>query len=180
MGWLVSLLTHHSFLIPFPFLLLPSTFYPFPINARPVYNHPMADFRFQCPIEIRYADLDPQGHVNNAKFLTYFEQARVNYLIQLGLFGKDQSFLDVGIILADAHVTYLAPVRWGMDVRVGARVTRLGNKSMTMEYELAEAAGQAVLATGSSVLVAFDYRKQQTIPLPQIWREKISEFEGLD
>ena len=140
----------------------------------------MGEFHFHTPIEIRYADLDPQGHVNNAKFLTYFEQARAGYLIQLGLFAKDQSFLDVGIILADARVTYLAPVRWGMDVRVGVRVTRLGNKSMTMEYELAETAGQPVLATGSTVLVAFDYREQQTIPLPPIWREKISEFEGLD
>jgi acyl-CoA thioester hydrolase len=139
----------------------------------------MAEYRFHTPIEIRYADLDPQGHVNNAKFLTYFEQARVNYLIQLGLFAKDQSFLDVGIILADARVTYLVPVRWGMDVRVGARVTRLGNKSMTMEYELSEAAEQTVLATGSSVLVAFDYRKQETIRLPDTWREKIAEYEGM-
>ncbi len=139
----------------------------------------MPDFRFDCPVEIRYADLDPQGHVNNARFLTFFEQARIHYLIHLGLFSKEQSFLDVGIILADAHVTFLAPILWGMQVRVGVRVAKLGNKSMNVEYQINDAETKTSLATGSTVLVAFDYRKQQTIPIPDVWREKISRFESL-
>ena len=139
----------------------------------------MPGFRFSCPIEIRYADLDPQGHVNNANFLTYFEQARVGYLIELGFFSKGQSFLDVGIILADAHVTFLVPVLWGMQLRAGARVARLGNKSISMEYLLSDAGTQTSLATGSTVLVAFDYHLQTSIPVPDVWRSKISEFEGL-
>jgi acyl-CoA thioester hydrolase len=136
-------------------------------------------FHFQHPIEVRYADLDPQGHVNNANFLTYFEQARVSYLVHLGLFSKDQSFLEIGIILADAQVTFLAPVLFGMEVRVGVRVTRLGNKSLTMEYRMFEAVSGAELATGSSVLVTFDYRTRQTIPIPELWREKIAAFEKI-
>jgi acyl-CoA thioester hydrolase len=140
----------------------------------------MTDFRFEYPLEVRYVDLDPQGHVNNAHFLTYFEQARVNYLIHLGLFSKKQSFLEIGIILADAHVTFLAPVLFGMEVRVKVRVARLGNKSMTMEYRMFDAATQTELATGSTVLVTFDYRKQETIAIPQNWREKIAAFEKLD
>ncbi len=64
----------------------------------------MSDFRFYHPIEVRYGDLDPQGHVNNAKHLTYFEQARIAYWIHMGLFTKDQSFMEMGVILADvAH-----------------------------------------------------------------------------
>ena len=143
------------------------------------YNQSMPDFHFIDPLEVRYADLDPQGHVNNANFLTYFEQARVNYLIHLGLFSKNQSFLEIGIILADAHVTFLAPVLFGMEVRVGVRVSRLGNKSLTMEYRMFEAASNTELATGSSVLVTFDYRTQQTIPIPQNWREKIAAFDKI-
>ena len=50
----------------------------------------MTPYRFHHPIEVRYGDLDPQGHLNNAKYLTYFEQARVNYLIDLGLFAVDK------------------------------------------------------------------------------------------
>jgi acyl-CoA thioester hydrolase len=140
----------------------------------------MPDFHFTDPIEVRYVDLDPQGHVNNAHFLTYFEQARVNYLIHLGLFSNDQSFLEIGIMLADAHVTFLAPVLFGMEVRVGVRVSRLGTKSLTMEYRMFEAASGGELAAGSTVLVTFNYRTQLTIPIPQNWREKISAFEKID
>jgi len=139
----------------------------------------MPEYRFHHPIEIRYGDLDPQGHLNNAKFLTYFEQTRVHYLIHLGLFTNDQSFMEVGIILAEAKVTFLAPVHFGTDVKVGMRVVRIGNKSMLSEYALIDAATDRELATGSAVLVAFDYRNRQTIPIPDAWREKIGTFEKI-
>ena len=139
----------------------------------------MCAYHFSYPVDVRYGDLDPQGHVNNARFLTYFEQARINYLVNLGLFNKSQSFLDVGIILADAHITFLAPVLYGVDVRINVSVTRLGNKSMTMEYLMLDGSTGRELAKGSTVLVTFDYHTQVTIPLPVIWREKIQAFEGL-
>ena len=137
----------------------------------------MSEFRFHHPIEVRYSDLDPQGHVNNARFLTFFEQARISYLIHLRLFSKDQSFLDVGIIIADAKLTFLAPVYFGQDVRVGVRVSRIGNKSMTMDYRMIDGADRSELATGSTTLVAFDYHEHKTIPVPEKWRKKIHEFE---
>ena len=75
---------------------------------------------FYHPIEVRYGDLDPQGHVNNAKHLTYFEQARIAYLVELGLFTKGQSFMEIGVILADVHITYLAPIYFGEPVKVAS------------------------------------------------------------
>lgn len=138
----------------------------------------MSSYLFSYPIDVRYGDLDPQGHVNNANFLTFFEQARINYLVSLGLFDKAQSSIDVGIILADAHITFLAPVLYGMDVQVQVGVTRLGNKSLTMEYLMLNAATGMELARGSTVLVTFDYHSHQTIPIPVLWREKISNFES--
>lgn len=139
----------------------------------------MSEYRFYHPIEVRYGDLDPQGHVNNAKFLTYFEQGRVEYLVHLGLFRKNQSFLEIGIILADVHITYHAPLHWGTPAKVGARVVKMGNKSMTMEQNVVNAATGEVLASGTVVLVTYDYRQGKTIPIPADWREKISQFEGL-
>jgi acyl-CoA thioester hydrolase len=139
----------------------------------------MSATHYSCLIEVRYSDLDPQGHVNNANFLTYFEQAHINYLINLGLFDKTQSFLDVGIILADVHVNFLTPVLFGMHLSVEVQVTRLGNKSITMNYRLLSDAADVVLATASTVLVTFDYHKKETIPIPDLWREKISAYEEL-
>ena len=127
---------------------------------------------------MRYGDLDPQGHVNNAKYLTYMEQARVAYLRHLGLW-EGGSFLEIGIILADAHITFRAPIQFGAALRVGVCISRLGNKSMQSEYRIEEAADGREYASGASVLVAYDYQRGQTVVLPEAWREKIAEFEGL-
>ncbi len=138
----------------------------------------MPHFRFYHPIEVRYGDLDPQGHVNNAKYLTYFEQARIAYIQHLELWdGSD--FKGLGVILADVHVTFRVPVCLGQIVKVGVRVTRLGNKSMSMEYSLEDALTGQELAAGSSVQVTYNYTNEETILIPEKWRRAIAAFEGL-
>ena len=139
----------------------------------------MSEYRFYHPIEVRYGDLDPQGHVNNAKHLTYFEQARIAYWIELGIFTKDQSFMEIGVILADVHLTYLEPIYYGQNIKVGVHVSRLGNKSMTWEQNIVDADAGRELAKGEVIVVAYDYHAEKTIPIPQAWREKIIAFETL-
>lgn len=137
----------------------------------------MTDYHFHHLIEVRYGDLDPQGHVNNAKYLSYMEQGRVFYLKQLKLW-EGGSFMDIGIILADVHLTFKKAIQFGDPVRVGVRVSRLGNKSMDSEYVLEDARDASLFATGTSVLVAYDYLKRRTIPIPAEWRRAIIQFEG--
>ncbi|HEY3311529.1 MAG TPA: thioesterase family protein [Anaerolineales bacterium] len=139
----------------------------------------MSEFHFYYPVEVRYGDLDPQGHVNNANFLTYFEQARVQYLINLGLLDRDGAFVNPGLIIAEARVTYLKPVLFGMDVRIGTGITRLGNKSMTMDYLMVDNATGAELARGSIVIVTYDYTTARTVPVPHNWRKLVRAFEQL-
>ncbi len=140
----------------------------------------MTHFNFYHPVEVRYGDLDPQGHVNNAKHLTYFEQARIAYMIELGLFTKDQSFMEIGVILADVHITYLAPIHFGEHVKVGVHISKLGNKSMTWDQNIVDAKTGNKLATGEVVMVTYNYREERTIPIPDDWRRKIIKFEGLE
>ncbi|HJR79634.1 MAG TPA: thioesterase family protein [Anaerolineales bacterium] len=139
----------------------------------------MAQYRFYHPIEVRYGDLDPQGHVNNAKHLTYFEQARIAYLIELGLFTKDQSFMNIGVILADVHITYFEPIYFGQKIKVGVHVGRMGNKSMTWKQNIVDSNTSKEIAKGEVVMVTYDYKEEKTIPIPQEWKERIVEFEGL-
>ncbi|HEX5838821.1 MAG TPA: thioesterase family protein [Anaerolineales bacterium] len=139
----------------------------------------MSDFRFYHHIEVRYGDLDPQGHVNNAKHLTYFEQARVAYMIELGLFTRDQSFMEIGVILADVQITYLEPVYFGQKIKVGVHAAKLGNKSMTWKQNIVDADSGRELSRGEVVIVTYDYKQETTIPIPQKWREKFTEYEGL-
>jgi len=140
----------------------------------------MSQFNFYYPMEVRYGDVDPQGHVNNAKHLTYFEQARIAYLIELGLFTKNQSFMEIGIILADVHVTYFEPVYFGQNIKVGVHISKLGNKSMIWEQNIVDVDTGKELAKGEVVMVTYDYREEKTISIPQEWREKISAFERIN
>jgi len=125
---------------------------------------------------VRYADLDPQRHVNNVAIFTFFEQARAKYLEHLGLWGGGD-FDDLGVILAEASATYKAPIAYTDRIAVEAGVTRLGTKSLEFGYAVRGADGRE-LATGRTVLVAYDYRRGLSIPLPLAWRVRITEFEG--
>ena len=140
----------------------------------------MSQFRFYHPVEVRYGDLDPQGHVNNAKHLTYFEQARIAYLIELGLFTIDQSFMEIGVILADVHITYLEPIYFGQSIKVGVHAAELRNKSMKWSQNIVDVKSGREIAKGEVVMVTYDYRAEKTIPIPQVWREKISTFEHIN
>ena len=139
----------------------------------------MSEFKFFHPTEVRYGDLDPQGHVNNAKYLTYFEQARVYYLMHLGLFGRDQSFMDIGLIIADIHIKYNAPTHYGDEIKTGVRMAKIGNKSIIFEQAVVDAKTGAEMAKGEVVIVTFDYRAKKTIPVPDEWRKIISDFENI-
>ncbi|MEA4907780.1 MAG: acyl-CoA thioesterase [Chloroflexi bacterium] len=137
----------------------------------------MTKFRFYYPIQVRYGDLDPQWHVNNTRFLTYLEQARLAYLIELGLF-DGASFFDLGYIVGDIHIRFLAPIFIHDKVRVGLCVSHIGNKSMTIDYHIEDEDGSRVMAEAQTVMVAYDYRQQKSIPISPAWREKIGAFEG--
>jgi len=138
----------------------------------------MSKFRFYAPIIVRYGDLDPQGHVNNAKYFTYIEQARIQYLRHLGLW-KGGSFLEIGIILAEIKLTFHAPIQFGQQIQAGVQVTHLGNKSLNMQYLIEEAGTGQQMASGSSVLVTYDYHTASSILIPPEWRQIITEFEDL-
>jgi acyl-CoA thioester hydrolase len=138
----------------------------------------MTEPRFFHSMEVRYGDLDPQGHLNNAKYLTYFEQARIHYFEELGLFSRGQSFMDVGTIVADIHIKYLAPVYLGAPIRVGVRAAAIGNKSITLQETIVDGESGKVYADGTVVLVTYDYRTHETIRVSEAWRRTITEYEG--
>jgi acyl-CoA thioester hydrolase len=135
----------------------------------------MDEYRFTTPITVRYSDLDAQGHVNNARYFTFMEEARVYYARALGLWTDLENFTSIGQIVAEATCTYLRPVQLGQPVEVAVRTSRIGHKSLEMTYQLS-VAGEPV-ATGRTVQVAYDYAARQSIPVPQAWRDAIAAFE---
>lgn len=143
------------------------------------YNLKMDNFHFQLPVQIRYGDLDPQWHVNNAHTLTIIEHARFSYLMELGLF-DGKSFFDLGLIVADVHISYQAPLELGQEVLTQVRVSRIGTKSLTFEYQIVDKTSGEVLTRAETVMVAYDYHTHQSVPVSKTWREKISKYEGVE
>jgi acyl-CoA thioester hydrolase len=134
-----------------------------------MYNANMTDYRFTQPIVVRYGDLDPQGHVNNAGFITYMEHARMAYIQSLGLW-DGISFLELGFILARLELDYKAPILMTDAVEIGVRVS-------DMEYLVKESNTGQVFAKGKTVQVTYDYQEGVTIPIPKNWRNEIRDFE---
>jgi len=142
------------------------------------------DFPCRREIEIRVADTDAMGHVNNASYLTYFEMARVGYWeaatgepLPLGVHGAEE-----GLILADIRVAFRSPALYGERLIVETRVTRLGRTSIGMEHRLtspgSHLAPARLLAVAESVLVTYDYGAGRSVPVPARLVEAVERLEG--
>ena len=119
--------------------------------------------------QVRFRDLDPMGHVNNAVFLTYIEEARAALLAEVG---AATGLEDMNMIVARVEIDFKAPVRLGQEVEVSVRASRFGTKSFDLDYEL-RVDGELV-AQAKSVQVAYDYDRREPVPLPADWREKLT------
>ena len=131
-------------------------------------------FRFSITLEVRWRDLDPIGHVNNAVYFTYLEQVRIHYLRELEVVPDDP--LGIGIILAQASCQFKSPLKLKERVTIYARVSELRNSSFIFEYRIEGEDGR-LAATARSVQVCYDYQAQHPIPIPDEWRKTITAYE---
>jgi acyl-CoA thioester hydrolase len=139
-------------------------------------------FRHHVEIVVRFADTDAMGHVNNAKYLTYCEIARIRYWtditgvpIALGTEGAES------LILAEARITYRAPAFHGEIVTVETRATRIGRSSFTLEHRLlacVKGDEPRLVAVSESILVRYDYASAHPVALSGAHVAAIESFEG--
>ena len=110
---------------------------------------------------VRFRDVDSFGHVNNAVYSTYLEQARLDALGGLG-----------AVILARVEIDFRAEVNIGEKIEVRTRCTRIGTKSIELEHEIL--ANGRLAAESKSVLVGFDYERRASAPITDELRERLS------
>jgi acyl-CoA thioester hydrolase len=134
-------------------------------------------FRFSTRIEVRFRDCDPLGHVNNAVYATYFEVARFGYWREALGYTRADGF---SFIMARVECNYRAQAHAGETLDVRIRVGRIGRSSFTFDYRIVAADDGRLVADGSSVQVMFDYAAQQSRPVPDAFRARVSAFEQRD
>jgi acyl-CoA thioester hydrolase len=131
------------------------------------------------PITVRWGDIDSMGHVNNAKYFTYCESARMSYFAAIGM----DAFRDggrYGPALAAANLNFRRQVRYPADLAVWTRVSKLGRTSFTMDYEILDAATNEPVADGAGVIVWVDYGSGRPEPLPEGLRAAMRGYAGSD
>ncbi|MDG1841915.1 MAG: thioesterase family protein [Crocinitomicaceae bacterium] len=120
-------------------------------------------------IQVRFADLDLMGHVNNSVYLSYFEMARVHFFAKtLGL-GWDWN--TQGIILVRNEIDYLKPILLHDNPLVFISVEEIGHKSFTLSYKIK--VKENLVTTGKSVMVAYDSVISKSVLIPQKMREAL-------
>jgi acyl-CoA thioester hydrolase len=133
------------------------------------------------PIAVRWGDMDVMGHVNNAKYFTYCESARMSYFRAVGM-DEHREGGRLGPALAAAQLNFRQQVRYPAALAVLTRVTEIGRTSFRMEYEIVRVQeggepGERV-AEGFGVIVWVDYASGRPTPLPAGLRAAIERFEG--
>lgn len=133
------------------------------------------EFRLVATIRARFRDTDGMGHVNNAVYLTYLEEARAAWFREaVGL----RSYRDVSIILARTCCDFRSPLQAGETLDLGVRVDSIGGKSFRMVYRAVERASGRLVLEAESVQVWYDYAAGRPVPVPDAFRERASAFEG--
>lgn len=126
---------------------------------------------FTHPVPVRFSDLDAMGHVNNARYLTFLEEARFAFLAAIA--GNDRSLSDGGMVMARVECDYRRPIgsqREPLKVSVG--VAAVGRSSFTLVSEILATDG-VVAAHARVVLVGYDYAGTRSRPLTTRERDSL-------
>ncbi len=118
---------------------------------------------FTLDLAVRFRDCDAMGHVNNAVFLTYLEEARGAWYFEVVGGPPDPSRFP--FILASVHIDYKSPARYREKLRVEVKVGEVRNRSFALEYVVA--AEDRVVATATTIQVTCDYAAGVPVPIPE-------------
>jgi acyl-CoA thioester hydrolase len=119
--------------------------------------------------KVRFGDLDAMRHVNNVAFLTFFEDARIEYVSQLAG-GDPMSGRAVDLIFAECHINYRAPAFYGEEIRTCIRPGEIRRSSARLEFAMFAVGDGRLLAEGYGTVVGYDYAAGRSRPLPDAFR----------
>jgi acyl-CoA thioester hydrolase len=135
----------------------------------------LSNYKFKTPVTIRFSDMDAVGHVNNAIYLTYFEEARLTYWQN----AIDWKFSEHGVVVGRSEVNYLKPITLHDEIACYVRTTRIGNSSFDVMHVLVKItpAGEEICTTGKTVCISYDYSANKSISIPKAERLKMIEYD---
>ena len=132
-------------------------------------SHNLSDFPFHYKLQTRWKDMDAFGHVNNAVFLSYIEDARITFFKRWNLCEKKRS-----IIMASAKIDYLRQIDHPSHLIVGERISRVGRKSFDIESAVFIKDETDAVATSIVTCVCYNYKQNESV---SVYPEIIEDFK---
>ncbi|MEM0988516.1 MAG: thioesterase family protein [Pseudomonadota bacterium] len=126
-----------------------------------------ATYRHWSPVTIRFSDQDSLGHINNVALAQYFEVARTAFVYDVIRLAKMEG--EIEFILARVVIDFVAELHYPGSVEVGARLTRVGNKSLSSGYGIFQ--GPKCIATSEAVNVFYDMETRRSTTPPDRVRQ---------
>jgi len=133
-------------------------------------------YRYFMPVSTRWMDNDLYGHVNNVVFYSYFDTAANRYLIEEG--GLDVHAGAVIGLVVESQCRYHAPVAYPERLRVGVRVERLGERSVTYGIAVFREGGDVAVADGTFVHVFVDRATRRPVVIPPALRQALERIDA--
>lgn len=123
----------------------------------------------ETAVQKRFSDIDPFQHVNNVSQQMYFDVGKLEYYQKV--LGAEVLLGDLRIVTVSTTTSYMGQIRLNDEVRVTTTCEKIGNKSLTLRQQLL--VGNQVRSESRSVMVAFDFAQQESIPVPDAWRVRL-------
>ena len=117
---------------------------------------------FTLNFDVRWGDMDAFGHVNNSRYLTYFEQIRIEWVRSLPLKNLGEP---IGPIIVTADCTYLKAIEYPAELEIKLFIGEAGNSSFMTNHEIC--VNGELHAHGKVKIVWFDYEKGKSVPFPE-------------
>ena len=124
-----------------------------------------------------WGDMDAFEHVNNTVYFRYFEDARMEFFLRLGVMAHLKE-TQVGPILASTRCDFRAPLSFPDNVVVGAWIDQIAEKRFTMHYRVHSVGQQCLVAEGEGLVVFYDYENKKSSPVPEHIVKNIEQLQA--
>ena len=134
-------------------------------------------FKHQIEIKARFMDIDALHHVNNARYLNFLEEARIDYCKEVLDLRFDIN--QFNILVARVEIDFIQAILYHETFKISTRISKIGNKSFEFESVFTEGEKEniKILATAKQILVWMDNKSQSSIRVPDEYRDRIENYE---
>lgn len=134
-------------------------------------------FNHTLPIQLRFNDVDKFGHVNNTVYFSYYDLGKTEYFSSVC---PHVDWEKEGIVVVHIEVDFFAQIYASSHIAVQTAVTEIGTKSFHLVQRVIDTETNEVKCVCTSIMVAFDLVKHESMPLTEEWVEAICRYEGRD